>query len=30
MPERLRRVALVTYDARPEPTEDDRLLAEAL
>ncbi len=30
MPERLRRVALATYDARPEPTEDDRLLAEAL
>jgi glutathione synthase/RimK-type ligase-like ATP-grasp enzyme len=30
MPERLRRVALVTYDARPEVTDDDRLLAEAL
>jgi glutathione synthase/RimK-type ligase-like ATP-grasp enzyme len=30
MPERLRRVALVTYDARPEVTDDDRLLADAL
>src|SRR5678815_2485600 len=30
MPQRLRRVALVTYDARPEVTDDDRLLAEAL
>ena len=25
-----RQVALVTYDARPEPTDDDRLLADAL
>jgi glutathione synthase/RimK-type ligase-like ATP-grasp enzyme len=25
-----RSVALVTYDARPEPTDDDRLLADAL
>jgi glutathione synthase/RimK-type ligase-like ATP-grasp enzyme len=25
-----RAVALVTYDARPEPTDDDRLLADAL
>lgn len=30
MPERLHRVALVTYDARPEVTDDDRLLADAL
>jgi glutathione synthase/RimK-type ligase-like ATP-grasp enzyme len=30
MPQRLHRVALVTYDARPEVTDDDRLLAEAL
>lgn len=30
MPERPRRVALVTYDARPEVTDDDRLLADAL
>ena len=30
MPKPLPRVALVTYDARPEPTEDDGLLAEAL
>lgn len=30
MPDRMRRVALVTYDARPEPTDDDRLLADAL
>lgn len=28
--DRTARVALVTYDARPEPTEDDRLLADAL
>lgn len=25
-----RRVALVTYDSRPDPTDDDRLLADAL
>ena len=25
-----REIALVTYDARPEPTDDDRLLADAL
>ena len=30
MPERPRRVGLVTYDARPEVTDDDRLLADAL
>lgn len=30
MPDRPRRVALVTYDARPEVTDDDRLLADAL
>ena len=28
--DRTARVALVTYDARPDPTEDDRLLADAL
>ena len=30
MPERIRRVALVTYEARPEVTDDDRLFADAL
>jgi glutathione synthase/RimK-type ligase-like ATP-grasp enzyme len=30
MPERPQCVALVTYDARPEATDDDRLLADAL
>ena len=30
MPDSLPHVALVTYDARPEPTDDDRLLADAL
>jgi len=28
--DRTARVALVTYDARPEPTDDDRLLVDAL
>src|SRR5687768_9976865 len=28
--DRAARVALVTYDARPDPTDDDRLLADAL
>ena len=30
MPDRMRHVALVTYDARPEVTDDDRLFADAL